>query len=146
MKNTKKKNCWYLKQKGELTQFQILAEIPEQKSHIHQKDIAVKLSIIIQAVSENIKSLMDEGLIETSEYGDYRTTMKGNDKVKSNVLDLKTYVDEILELIDMYRSVWPAIAQEDLKRGDEVGLQMDEGILYTTTHKPSAYAKQRSKR
>ena len=128
------------KTKGELTQFQILAEIAERKSHIHQKDIAEKLGITVQAVSENIKSLMDEGLVETSGYGDYRITMKGIDKVKSDVLDLKTYVDEILEIMDT-RSVWPAIAQENLKKGDEVGLQMDEGILYATTHKTSANAK-----
>ena len=128
------------KTKGEITQFRILAEIAERKSHIHQKDIAEKLEITVQAVSENIKSLLDEGLVETSGRGDYRITMKGIDKVKNDVMNLKNYTDEVLEIMNTYKSVWPAIAQENLKKGDEVGLQMDEGILYATTRKTSAYA------
>lgn len=129
------------KNRGKLTQFQILAEIAEPKS-IHQKDIAKKLGITVQSVSENIKSLVDEGFVETGGgHGDYRITIKGINKVKNDVSELKIYVDEVLEIMDTYKSVWPAIAQEDLKKGDIVGLQMDEGILYATTHKASAYAK-----
>lgn len=130
------------KNRWNLTQFQVLAEIAEPKSHIHQKDIAKKLGITVQAVSENIRILVDEGFVETSgRYGDYRITMKGIDKVKNDVIDLKTYVDEVLEIMNSYKSVWPAIAQEDFKTGDEVGLQMNEGILYATAHKTSANAK-----
>lgn len=136
-----RKEMMVFKNRGTLTQFQILAEIAEPKSNIHQKDIAKKLGISVQAVSENIKNLVDEGYVETSGgHGDYRITMKGIEKVKNDVSGLKTYVDEVLEIMNTYKSVWPAIAQENLKKGDEVGLRMDEGILYATTQKTSAYA------
>ena len=42
------------KKKGELTRFQILAEIAKQEPHLRQKDIAGKLNNS-QEVSENIK-------------------------------------------------------------------------------------------
>ncbi len=130
------------KKKGELTKFQILAQIAEPKSHIHQKDIADKLGITVQAVSENIKTLVDEGFVEPSRgRGDYRITKKGIDKVKNDVVDLKNYANEVLEIMNTYKSIWPAIAKENLKEGDEVGLQMDDGVLYATTRKTSAYAK-----
>lgn len=130
------------KTKGELTQFQILAQIAERKPHLHQKDIADKLGITVQAVSENIKSLVDEGLVETSEgHGDYRITKKGIDTVKEEVIDLREYADHVLEIMNKYKSVWPAIAREKLEKGDSVGLEMDGGVLYATTHKTSAYAK-----
>ena len=43
------------KKRGALTHFQILSEISKQDPHLKQKDLAKKLGITIQAVSENIK-------------------------------------------------------------------------------------------
>ena len=45
------------KKRGALTHFQILSEISKQDPHLKQKDLAKKLGITIQAVSENIKTL-----------------------------------------------------------------------------------------
>ena len=42
------------KKRGALTHFQILSEISMQDPHLKQKDLAKKLGITIQAVSENI--------------------------------------------------------------------------------------------
>ncbi len=40
-----------------------------------------------------------------------------------------------------YKSTWPAIAKEDLKEGDEVGLYMEDGRLYASINVQStAYA------
>lgn len=65
------------KGKGELTRFQILAEIARSQPHLRQRDIAKKIGITVQAVSENIKSLVKEGYVE---YGhrrsEYRLTKK----------------------------------------------------------------------
>ena len=44
------------KKRGALTHFQILSEISKQDPHLKQKDLANKLGITIQAVSENIKT------------------------------------------------------------------------------------------
>lgn len=129
------------KKKGELTRLQILAQIAKQEPHLRQKDIAETLGITIQAVSENIKSLVDDGLVETGKgHAHYRITKRGIDRVKNEAVDLRRYADQVLEIMNAYKSIWPAIAREDIKAGDEVHLEMDEGILYTTTHKTPAYA------
>ncbi len=128
------------KTKGGLTRLQILAEIAKQEPHLRQKDIADKLGITIQAVSENIKSLTDDGFVETSKRPvNYRITKRGIEKVKSEATNLKKYADQVLDTMNTYKSIWPAIAGENLKTGDEVWLEMDEGTLYASTHKTSAY-------
>ena len=71
------------KKKGELTKFQILAEIAKGQPHLRQKDIADKLGITVQAVSENLKTLVDEGWVETgSGQARYKITKRGIEKVK----------------------------------------------------------------
>ena len=49
------------KKRGALTHFQILSEISKQDPHLKQKDLAKKLGITIQAVSENI-NIHDDGV------------------------------------------------------------------------------------
>ena len=72
------------KKKGELTKFQILAEIAKGQPHLRQKDIADQLGITVQAVSENLKTLVDEGWVETgSGQARYKITKRGIEKVKT---------------------------------------------------------------
>ena len=54
------------RKRGEITYFQILGEISKQDPYLLQKDIAERLNITSQAVSENIKTLIDEGYITSS--------------------------------------------------------------------------------
>lgn len=134
-------NMKVFKKKGELTRFQILAEIAKQEPHLRQKDIAGKLGITVQAVSEHIKSLADEGMVETGKgHTHYKITKKGIGRVKNGAVNLRKYADQVLETMNTYKSVWPAIARDNLKSGDKVWLEMDDGTLYATTHKTSAYA------
>lgn len=129
------------KKKGELTRFQILAEIAKQEPHLRQKDIADKLGITIQAVSENIKSLVDDGLVETGKgHAHYKITKRGIEKVKNEAMNLRKYADIVLDTMNAYKSIWPAIAKEDLKSGDEVWMEMEQGVLYATTQETSAHA------
>ncbi|MDR0900156.1 MAG: winged helix-turn-helix transcriptional regulator [Methanobrevibacter sp.] len=129
------------KKRGEMTHFQILGEISKQEPHLRQKDIAERLGITVQAVSENLKSLIDEGYI-TSKDGrsPYKITQKGIAKVKKEAIDLRKYSDDVLETMTHYKSVWPAIATEDLKKDEEVGLFMGEGVLYASKSKENACA------
>ena len=119
------------KKRGALTHFQILSEISKQDPHLKQKDLAQTLGITIQAVSENIKTLTDLGYI-TSKDGrsPYKITQKGIDKVKRDAISLRKYSDSVLETMNHYKTIWPAIAKEDLKKDDTVGLFMDDGVLY----------------
>jgi len=129
------------KNKGELTRFQILAEIAREQPHLRQKDVAKKLGITIQAVSENIKSLVDDGFVETG-MGNarYKITKRGIEKVKKEAVNLRKYADDVLDTMNTYKSVWPAIAREDMKEGETVWLEMENGTLYAGKNKKSAYA------
>jgi putative transcriptional regulator len=128
------------KKKGELTKFQVLAEIAKQQPHLRQKDIAEKLGISVQAVSENIKSLADDGFVETKMgRGRYKITKRGIEKVKTEALNLRRYADNVINTMNTYKSIWPAITMEDVKTGDKVWLKMENGILFAAKEKTSAY-------
>lgn len=129
------------KKRGEMTHFQILSEISKQEPHLRQKDIAERLGITVQAVSENIKTLIDEGYI-TSKDGraPYKISQKGIAKVKKDAINLRKYSDDVLETMNYYKSIWPAISNEDLKEGEQVGLFMEDGILFANKSKQSACA------
>ncbi len=119
------------KKRGALTHFQILSEISKQDPHLKQKDLAKKLGITIQAVSENIKTLIELGYI-TSKDGrsPYKITQSGIDKVKRDAISLRKYSDSVLETMNHYKTIWPAIASEELKKDDIVGLYPDDRVLY----------------
>lgn len=127
------------KKRGALTHFQILSEICKQDPNLKQKDLAESLGITIQAVSENIKTLIDEEYI-TSKDGrsPYKITQKGIDKVKKDAIILRKYSDSVLETMNHFKTVWPAIAAEKLKEGESVGIYMEGGVLYASKQPASA--------
>ena len=127
------------KKRGALTHFQILSEISKNDPHLKQKDLAEHLGITIQAVSENIKTLIELGYI-TSKDGrsPYKITQSGIDKVKRDAISLRKYSDSVLETMNHYKTVWPAIAGEDLKKDAVVGLYMDDGVLYAHNKEENA--------
>jgi len=131
-----------LREKGEFTKFQILLEIMRNQPHIKQKDISDKLGITIQAISKYFKKLTKEGLLEAgSERADYRLTPKAVTKLREDIRGLESYVTEIKHDLKIEHA-WPAIATHPVKAGQEVGLIMKEGVMYTTTpNNTSAEAK-----
>jgi putative transcriptional regulator len=122
----------FLRDKGEFTKFQILLEIMRNQPHIKQKDISDKLGITIQAISKYFKKLTKEGLLEAgSERADYHLTPKAVTKLREDVHALENYITEVKHDLKIEHA-WPAIATQPVKAGQEVGLIMKEGVMYTT--------------
>jgi putative transcriptional regulator len=127
----KKTQAILLREKGEFTKFQILLEIMRNQPHIKQKDISDKLGITIQAISKYFKKLTKEGLLEAgSERADYHLTSKATIKLREEVRALENYVTEVKHDLKIEHA-WPAIATQPVKAGQEVGLIMREGVMYT---------------
>jgi putative transcriptional regulator len=119
-----------LRDKGELTKFQILFEIIRKQPHVKQEDISDALGITVQAVSKHFKKLIKEGLIEPgTEKANYRLTPKAIEKLQEGAKSLERYAIKIENGLKIER-VWPAIATQPTKAGDEVGLVMKSGVLY----------------
>ena len=131
-----------LRDKGEFTKFQILFEIMRNQPHIKQKDIADAIGITIQAVSKYFKKLSKEGFLEAgSERADYRLTAKATAKLRDDLRNLENYVLSIRHEMKIERAL-PALATQPVKAGEEVGIMMKEGIMYTVAKdNPIAEAK-----
>ena len=110
--------------------------------HVKQKDISDKLGITIQAISKYFKKLTREGLLESgSERADYHLTPKGVSKLREDMRNLEDYVNTVKHDLKIERA-WPAIATQPVKAGQEVGLIMKEGVMYTVpVDSPIAEAK-----
>jgi len=120
-----------LREKGEFTKFQILLELMRNQPHIKQKDISEALGITIQAVSKYFKKLANEGLLEAgSERADYRLTPKAVAKLREDIRNIEQYVTTAKHEVKIERA-WPAIATRPVKAGEEVGLVLKEGVMYT---------------
>lgn len=119
-----------LERKSEITRFQILVETAASQPQIKQSEIAASLGITPQAVSEYIKSLIEDGLISSSGRGRYKVTPLGVETIISGAKELQDYSKYVLSNVVGQVSVWPAIAAADLKKGFAVRLFMNGGVLY----------------
>ena len=126
-----------LRNKRDVSRLQILAEIAEHQPAVRQQEIADKLGVTPQAISEYIRELTEEGMVSASRRGNYEVTRSGIDWLLANAESLETYARHIrLDLIQQV-STWTAIAAEDLRAGDDVGVYMQDGFLYAAK-KPQA--------
>lgn len=119
-----------LRSKKEITKFQILVEIAAHQPDVMQKEIADKIGITPQAVSEYIKELVSEGLLYSDGRVRYRVTKKGVEWVLERAQELKKYARYVMEDIVSHVSVATAIATERFSKGQKVSLWMENGLLY----------------
>lgn len=129
-----------LHSKREASRFQILVEIAEHQPAVRQTDIAEKINMTPQAVSDNIRELVEEGMISMSGRSNYMVTRAGLAWVMENAASLESYIRHIRLDVIPHVSVWTAVAAEDLKSGEEVGLYMEDGYLYAGKGMRSATA------
>lgn len=117
-----------LQNKNSATRFQILVEIASKGPAVEQKTIATQLDITPQAVSEYLKHLIAEKLVDAEGRSRYRLTSDGVNWILKQLRDLNTYID-LAEKAVTDISVNAAISLDDIKEGQEVGLLMMDGIL-----------------
>jgi len=127
-----------LRSKREVSRLQILVEIAEHQPAVRQQEIAVKLGVTPQAISEYIRELVDEGMVSASGRGNYEVTKTGIEWVLENAESLEAYARHIRRDIIQQVSVWTALAAENLKAGDEAGVYMKDGFLYAGRQKQAA--------
>jgi putative transcriptional regulator len=80
---------------------------------------------------------VEEGMVAASGRGNYEVTKSGVNWVLVNAESLESYARHIRHDLIQQVSVWTAIAAEDLKAGNEVGVYMQHGFLYAAK-KPEA--------
>ncbi|MBX0293868.1 MarR family transcriptional regulator [Haloarcula nitratireducens] len=121
-----------LENKRAATRFRILVEIAERQPAVSQGEIAEAVGVTSQAVSEYIRELVDEGLVEKEGRSRYRVTKEGVDWVFQSASDVRRFVDHVTD--DVLGSVQEdaAIAEADVEEGETVSLSVAEGLLRAT--------------
>lgn len=120
-----------LQNKNSATRFQIMVEIAASGPNIHQRRIAAKLGISPQAVSDYIRQLADEGMVDSTGRYSYRVSVKGVNWMLKTLRELGDYVAEATRAVTNI-TVCAAVAESDLKQGQAVGLKMKEGFLFAS--------------
>ena len=127
-----------LRSKRESTRFQCLVEIAEHQPAVRQLEIAERLGITPQAVSEYIRELVDDGMVSSQGRGRYEVTREGIEWVLTHAEQLETYARHVRRDLIQQVSIWAAIAAETLDEGEIVGVYMRDGLLYAGREPRSA--------
>ena len=120
-----------LKSKNLATKFQIMLEIAANQPNIQQKDIAPKLGITSQAVSEYMKELIRDGWLISEGRSRYRVTREGVDWILQMSRQLHSYAWFVSKVVSDI-SISAAIADTDLSVGQPVSLYMKDGLLFAS--------------
>lgn len=126
-----------LRNKNLTTRFQILVEIANGGPAIQQREVAKNLNITPQAVSDYIAQLTKEGLLLAEGRSRYRITSEGVNWIIKILRELGDYNAFIQRAITNF-STCAAIAEDDLKKGQQVGLKMKDGLLFASASSQQA--------
>jgi len=114
--------------------FTILLEIATG-DYYSLSQIAEKVGITKQGVSEYLKKMKEDGLIEIVD-GKYRATIKGIEFLFSKLAEIDKYLEEKRKKLNIIECC-AAIAGDDIEKKDEVYLFMENGYLYAYKRKKS---------
>lgn len=121
-----------LRSKNLATKFQILLEVAANQPNIQQKDIASRLNITSQAVSEYARELIKNGWLSSQGRSRYKVTQKGVDWILRMARQLQSYSSFVNKVVSDI-SVSTAIADGDLSEGQAVSLYMKGGLLFASS-------------
>jgi putative transcriptional regulator len=91
--------------------------------------------ITVQGASEYLRRMKKEGTIQ-SIGGELRATKKGIEFLHSNFSELKDFVDTKISELNII-DVCAALAKTPIKKGDSVGLFMENGVLTAYSNRES---------
>lgn len=117
-----------LNNRNATTRFRIMVEIAASGPSIKQKSIAASLSVTPQAISDYIKQMEDEKLIESTGYSNYKISTKGVNWILSSLRELRSFVASVEAAVTNI-TVCAAVAECDIKQGQQVWLKMKDGVL-----------------
>jgi len=120
-----------LKSKNLATKFQIMVEIAAHQPNIQQKDIAPRLGITSQAVSEYVKELIKDGWLSSEGRSRYKVTKEGVDWILQMSRQLHSYAWVVSKAVADI-STTTAIADSDLSVGQPASLYMKDGLLFAS--------------
>jgi len=120
-----------LKSKNLATKFQIMVEIAAHQPNIQQKDIAPRLGITSQAVSEYIRELIKAGWLSSEGRSRYKVTREGVDWILQMSRQLHSYAWVVSKVVADI-STTTAIADSDLSVGQAASLYMKDGLLFAS--------------
>lgn len=126
-----------LSNRGQSMRFQIMVEVAINQPNIQQKDIAKKLGLTNQAISEYFQELITEGFIVSLGRSKYKLTNEGVNWLLQAYRGLIDYTSLVGKAVTNV-TVCAAIADGNLKAGQKVGLIMKDGMLYATSAGSSA--------
>ncbi len=92
-----------LQNKNSATRFQIMVEIAASGQNVHQKDIAAKLGISPQAISDYVQQLTNEELIEIVDRSAYKVSIKGVNWMLKMLREINDYISEAARAIPTSR-------------------------------------------
>jgi len=118
-----------LRNKNLATRFQILVEIAANQPNIQQKDIARRIGVTSQAVSEYVSKLEKDGWLSSDGRSHYRVTKEGVNWLLKALRELQSY-SATAEKTLVNITTWAAIAGAGLSTGQQVSLVMKDGLLF----------------
>jgi putative transcriptional regulator len=111
------------------TKMQVLVEVAALQPKIRQKEVADRVGVTPQAVSEYLKELVADGWVKFNKRGQYEVSKAGIEIIIEWTNELNNYIRYITEDIVGKVTVWTAIALEDIGKHTQVALTMRDGIL-----------------
>ena len=121
-----------LRNKSLATKLQILVAIADSGPSVQQQEIAKKLAITPQAVSDYVAQLISGGLLVADGRSRYKVTDEGVNWIVRMLREMRSYTSSVEKIVTNI-SVCTAIADCALSKGDTVGLKMKGGMLYATS-------------
>jgi putative transcriptional regulator len=125
-----------LRNKNLTTRFQILVEIANGGPNIQQRDIASKLDITPQAVSDYTAQLIKDKMLTSEGRSSYKVTNEGVNWIIKSLRELNNYNSFVRRAVTNI-SVCTALAESNLTKNQEVGLKMKGGLLFASKNADS---------